>query len=1055
MATVFSIFFILVVAFAQLSRVIPAWAREAQTPTRNCVMKQYPFVKSLPKGQGYSAPQTSENGNLVLFFKQDSGTAVLADSRSGEWDESFASGGPIKKSQFSRDGKKLAWSSLLTKSSRILSTLYVRDIEQKSTIEIPYENGCGFSFSRSSSDELSVVQCDGRFVKYDLKAESGGAGDRAVPKILFSKQLPNRMRQEDGMRFDSNGPGMPGYFPAGLGEEGNSDEQLYFLVDYDQGKAYPVQRFFGSSENGRVVVIRNSKADLSGSILNLDSGQLTPISRIRPIKPGQFVSSGLSPDGRYVVMIDRSSGSTGTQDPLKIYDQNTKSLLNLPINSANVGGVVFHGDPTQVGIIERSGRTSTLRTFDGSTGKEGSSLTLGEVRIQVVRKQGDWLIMEKERGPEPSTLLLNLRTQTRRELSGVLVHAIKGDGEVLGSTTRGALVIYKPICGMEFDREKNEDSSQGCKPEKSGLGLQALTKVWNDFRAPPSFAGACEQSKADQPHSASELAAFQNWFDTHSHAASLPLEEVKTGLRAFQLRDLQYQSEQMLPYLITAIQSDIRHSHPELIRAALLRVFYEDYATYRNILEQFPDLEQLPRGSFGDSCFSSSFLQSVRSKLVSLLVGGDSQTAPKTLDQIAPLAGILEGLNPKEREDLAESVGLPIAENLVALKPQLQSLPVAEIYYFLKPKLLDALGFPVEKQELIDVSISADQGQKHPVILSTSKIDQDETTVMPMGFYAKRLNALPVPNETDPQPERMLQWTSGGKPYQAKLHITPVPLEQIAPRRPSPDYGALWKDGKLTGMVITDTNLGNDQEFLMKRYRDYYSERGFSFGSTLRKVENFQEFLAEKVKSGELDYLMKEGHSGGDQRNLATLPSAVEIAEGVRKTRDGKIEKVYLPFPSPSAKSRAVSTQDFGAWLKPREKTDQGELVYFNTSCYSVVQARHEITGAKTRKLVVIPSESKSTNWYFRNAPDSAQYQLLESLRAGKNFEGFRQALQSDPLYAKRTNNVFIFPDEPAYEQQLISSLGAAPTDVEVNITGPDGQKVEFNPLLIHNKGGR
>ena len=112
----------------------------------------------------------------------------------------------------------------------------------------------------------------------------------------------------------------------------------------------------------------------------------------------------------------------------------------------------------------------------------------------------------------------------------------------------------------------------------------------------------------------------------------------------------------------------------------------------------------------------------------------------------------------------------------------------------------------------------------------------------------------------------------------------------------SPDYESIWKDGKMTGLVIVGSSLRSFSKTLLENYFSYFEEQGFEFSSL--PVSDFQSFLKEKMAC-ELDYFIKESHSDGDERNVFRFDLTNSVVKAVRQAGENREEVVYLAFPKP------------------------------------------------------------------------------------------------------------------------------------------------------------
>lgn len=227
----------------------------------------------------------------------------------------------------------------------------------------------------------------------------------------------------------------------------------------------------------------------------------------------------------------------------------------------------------------------------------------------------------------------------------------------------------------------------------------------------------------------------------------------------------------------------------------------------------------------------------------------------------------------------------------------------------------------------------------------------------------------------------------------------------------------------------------------------YFKDQGFSFEWFNPNIQDVPGFLKEKISSGEIDYLLKDAHSGGVQQDLVSIMSQADLKVGTRRLPDGRLERIYIVVPLNGGTPRTISTSDFGTWVKERESNGAGELVYFNTSCFGGERAGADVAAASTSRLLVIPVHPKQTTTFFVNEPQNATYQLLESIRKEKDFEGFRENLKNVPAYRTRSQNTFLMPDDPDYQTLIVDQLESFPIHARTEIHDQTGREIHFDPL--------
>jgi hypothetical protein len=313
-----------------------------------------------------------------------------------------------------------------------------------------------------------------------------------------------------------------------------------------------------------------------------------------------------------------------------------------------------------------------------------------------------------------------------------------------------------------------------------------------------------------------------------------------------------------------------------------------------------------------------------------------------------------------------------------------------------------------------------------------------------------------VSDDSKPQElltDQTVSWKVGDAGYHGHLTVRTEAKTDLAASAEAPDYKALWKDGKLTGLVITGTNMGGSlSQSVMDQYLEYYKDQGFTFekdkkgGERIVPISDLPKFFDQKVRSGEVSYLVKEAHSDGDDHNIFRMDSQASMTKGIKNLSNGKEEVVYLVFPDTKAQAtRLISNEDFGAMVRDRP----APLVYFNTSCWSHTKAVNEIEAAMTPKLVEIPSLTVMQT--FSNEKNSTEKILLDSFRQGKKYSEIREALKKDPLNKAGNVNVLMFPDQGDENyQQYIRDVIKTPLNIHVDIQDEQGKPYNIDQLTQH-----
>jgi len=500
-----------------------------------------------------------------------------------------------------------------------------------------------------------------------------------------------------------------------------------------------------------------------------------------------------------------------------------------------------------------------------------------------------------------------------------------------------------------------------------------------------------------------------------------------------------------LPLLLGALRSDLMTSNPDLIVGAMYGVFFASPILYEELLRRFPKLLSLvPR--------SPSTCATPREEYIllnefekDLRTYREPKNTRATLDawrDIVLWTPLLRLLSPSTKASHIERLGLFLAEGAADTKEYSQ-LFVCLLYSLASNAVKPWFG---EKPlEIVDVDYVREGDRVTPVVLANLPIDGDPATLTPYGFSLKRLPSLEIGAKKSAGTWLMHQevtFTHGVRQYKTTIDMKQGREGAPVELREGPDYPALWKDGKLHGVVVVGSSLRDYATTTMDEYVSYYQRNGFEFSEGRVAVGSLPAFLEEQIKKGSADYLIKEAHSDGDRKNLFRVDARGAVLRGVRKDSRGKvIESVDLLFPESDRRegieTRLISNQDFGAWIRNRDTP----LIYFNTSCWSINKALHELTAAQSPLLVDIPSTGVTR--VFRDQDTSGEYAMLESLRLKRSYDEMRRALEGTANFKERGSDHFLFPSlsDKEYQARIVDVL-KTPLDVRIETRDSAGKVV-------------
>lgn len=403
----------------------------------------------------------------------------------------------------------------------------------------------------------------------------------------------------------------------------------------------------------------------------------------------------------------------------------------------------------------------------------------------------------------------------------------------------------------------------------------------------------------------------------------------------------------------------------------------------------------------------------------------------------------LKKLSESRKEKVLDLIAIRISEK-VRLIPEFVNAPTSKIANVIVEIIKPFFGLPAVGKT--DFTLLQVNESVMPVIFGSDPIDGETQTRTFFGLYVKFLPPLIV-QEGSLTPFN-IRWSHRGKKWQAQGEARRLSLGGIINSSESLNYSKLWSDKKLTGVVMLSSNLLDGFDNLAAKMISYYQKEGFNFGIPQLKwkkqqgdwreqlkgfylfpwnavpVVDSKEWVREQIISGNVDYLVKEAHSGGNDE-VVWLAKKNYVVKGVKKMADGRREEVYLLIPEqidPLTGGREVPIRDFefGEWVRQREEKSGTDLVYVNGSCWSNHRAKQEIIAARSPILHVIATQSSA--WTFSDKSNNHERVLIDSLRKGKSYPDMKSTLEA----IQGTPNPFIFPNEEVYDATIWQGLHSA-----------------------------
>ena len=485
-----------------------------------------------------------------------------------------------------------------------------------------------------------------------------------------------------------------------------------------------------------------------------------------------------------------------------------------------------------------------------------------------------------------------------------------------------------------------------------------------------------------------------------------------------------------------------------LTQKMLLNVLSESTGMYESLIARYPELAS--EGFFRSSTLSETnhlWNSAVKKYLDYFSVARtSSESIVKSMDYLRPLKNYFPNLSIDDLNTYADNVVEALAD--AATKNEFDGVFKSMIYKF-SESTIDPM-FGVVDRPITDITFVRKPYELKPIVMGTKAIDGKLTTANPYGFFAEHLPTIHISKTAKAGDvvlkDHLIRWTQNGKPYQAKINITVQgpSLESVAPQVNHFHMKKLLKDKKLTGMMVVGSNLAAEDADTIAAYEKYYLKNGFRFENAKQGTQDLKSFMNEKISGGEVDYFIKEAHSDGDERNLMRINNSAIIRKATRNMGDGNQEVIYLVYPTGVPKNYTspklttlISNDDLTQWMQNRAKNGGEDLVYFNTSCWSISKAIGEIENAYTKKLIDISSTTPVN--MFENLPSNAEYNILNDFRLGKSVTEMEKDALANPGNAHGTGNTFSFYNSARFRDKVLNNARPA-LKIKVELTGPDGK---------------
>lgn len=468
-----------------------------------------------------------------------------------------------------------------------------------------------------------------------------------------------------------------------------------------------------------------------------------------------------------------------------------------------------------------------------------------------------------------------------------------------------------------------------------------------------------------------------------------------------------------LDVFVALVDAKAYVKYPAEFKASLSSLYFTSPILYKSILLKYPQLTEL-KGKDFSNCLTSEEKSKIKAAKRALFQDKLANLQSPTEEALEPiLKQAKELLNEEEMDTLAEDIA-DLAVAKMSTQPELEGIFPSKVYKFVYNKVKGQLGLP--NKDITDVTVVRANNEIKLKLMGVSPVANANKSLA--GIYVSTAKTMYEPSIPLGQIQEKMEWSHLGKKYSAVIDFKrEIPKEDLTPANPAPNYAEMKKEN-FRGLIVVGSNMGpSSTENVVQEYLEYFNEEGFEFEEA-EEIKDTRSFIQSRVAGeNKAHYFVKEAHSDGDEKNLFRISNSGKVLRGVRTLENGKKEYVDIVYPGKDYKTSLLSNNDFGEWMQQREKAGGSELVYLNSSCWSSTKATFEIAAAKTPKLVNIPTTTLMTT--FTNREGNVMHSAIDGLRKEQTYAEIRERMKMDPMYEKRTENVMIFPDEPAYEEKI------------------------------------
>lgn len=384
---------------------------------------------------------------------------------------------------------------------------------------------------------------------------------------------------------------------------------------------------------------------------------------------------------------------------------------------------------------------------------------------------------------------------------------------------------------------------------------------------------------------------------------------------------------------------------------------------------------------------------------------------PDILYVIRPLwNGLLRDLH----SDMVNTLSEAFAEMAMS-EPLVDQLSAYARFKMVKEYIRKTLGLP-HIEVMRDLAVRVKQNKFTVLGYSNQPI-----AGVPMNKFGFAITKVAEFN-ADRSGQQRVQWNVGDRTLSATIKYTKVKPDAYIPKAAAaPDYAELLRDG-LGGMVVISNNMDGFGHTLARNYIEYFSNQGFRFSQRRMTSEEAKKFILDEVKSGKIDFFVREGHSEFSEDHFVQLSQNLILHTGIKDrpgVRDDEIVHIIGPASPRVSPGASMAFSELGEALRSRPNPTQ-DFLFFETACYSADGTDEMIQATGAPGFIPVGSDTMEDT--FTGDGNTGVDILLNGIRNRRSYAEIKEEMEKLGEEGD-TESGFVLPNERGYQRGSRANL--------------------------------